>query len=332
VNTLPEIPLIDVCRGGTLAVFEAFPDRVARLVEVARRRYGKTALRVGDRISRRWLHRSNNPYFAELEAIAPRMGTAGLYMLNLSYEWACTTAVCSDPRGSGTRLLRTLDWRLSGLGACTVVSRHEAPAGPWLNVTWPGFVGALTVLAPGRFAAAINQPPMRMSRFGPVPAPFVYDWIAARYGVLRQKALPPAHLLRRAAEEARNYEEARIMLTREPICAPTFYTLAGARPDEGCLIERLHTRAFVHEAPVAAANHWLADSAPAGRPRTATSRERHAMLTAAMAQAVELEWVQAPILNKDTRLAAVANAATGQLVAQGFEDGAPATRQTFFTA
>ena len=56
------------------------------------------------------------------------------------------------------------------------------------------------------------------------------------------------------------------------------------------------------------------------------------MLTAAMAQAVELEWVQAPILNKDTRLAAVANAATGQLVAQGFEDGAPATRQTFFTA
>lgn len=332
MSVLPEIPVLEAGRAGAVPVFEAFPDRVEHLLEIARRRYGRTVLNLGDRISRRWLRRSRTPYFSELETIRGRMDAAGLYMLNLSYEWACTTSVGADPGGTGARLLRTLDWGLAGLGACAVLVKNESRAGSWINVTWPGFVGALTVLAPGRFAAAINQPPMRMTRLGPLPAPFVVDWVAARYGVLGQTALPPAHLLRKVAEEAETYDEARRILVEEPLCAPVFFTLAGIEPEQGCLIERLETRAFLHEAPVCAANHWLADASLNGRPRTETSRERHAMLTAVMARTTELEWVQAPILNKDTRLAAVANAATGRLLVQGFEGGAPATQPIAFAA
>ena len=42
-----------------------------------------------------------------------------------------------------------------------LVARHESPAGSWLNVTWPGFVGVLTGMAPGRFSIAYNQAPIR---------------------------------------------------------------------------------------------------------------------------------------------------------------------------
>ena len=33
--------------------------------------------------------------------------------------------------------------------------------GDFFSVTWPGYVGALTAMAPRRFAACVNQAPMR---------------------------------------------------------------------------------------------------------------------------------------------------------------------------
>ena len=41
------------------------------------------------------------------------------------------------------------------------VARQRGVAGDFLSVTWPGFAGLLTAVAPGRFAASINQAPMR---------------------------------------------------------------------------------------------------------------------------------------------------------------------------
>ena len=58
-------------------------------------------------------------------------------------------------------MLRTLDWPLRGLGRNVVVATIEGAAGIYKNVTWPGFVGVATAMAPGRFSGAINQPPMR---------------------------------------------------------------------------------------------------------------------------------------------------------------------------
>ena len=82
-------------------------------------------------------------------------------MLNMSYEWCCSAGVGADPAGIGNRLLRTLDWPMPGLGRAVVVARQEGAAGRYYNVTWPGYVGVLTAMAPGRFSAAINQPPLR---------------------------------------------------------------------------------------------------------------------------------------------------------------------------
>ena len=44
----------------------------------------------------------------------------------------------------------------------------------------------------------------------------VTDWARNRAKVHKQRALPPAHLLRKAFEEAKNYEEAKHLLATRP--------------------------------------------------------------------------------------------------------------------
>lgn len=221
---LRAIPYFEV--DGPLDLLTRVPAAdVGDIVSAGHRHYGSTAMRCGEWISRRWLARSRSPYRHEVTAITERLGTAGGALLNLSYEWSCSSAAAADPHGPGNCLLRTLDWPLDGLGRHVVVARFGGRCGPWINVTWPGFVGALTAMAPGRFSAAINQPPMR--RYTPS---FVVDWAVNRCRVWTETAMPPAHLLRHVFETCRSYGEARQMLCDTPICVPAFFILSGYPP------------------------------------------------------------------------------------------------------
>jgi len=325
--SLPAIPLIDVGRGGPLAVLEAERARFDDLFQAGRDHYGGPVLAIGDRVTRAWLAACATPYRADLEACAGATRMAGVYLMNLSYEWSCTTAVGAPPSGRGNRLLRTLDWPLDGLGRNVVVARHESDAGPWFNVTWPGFVGAATAMAPGRFSIAINQPPL-MRRTGV----FALDWLAERVAVWRRRDLPPMHLVRRVCETCRTYDEAREALCRTPVAVAAVFSLSGTTAHQGCIIERTATGAWQREGRVAVANHWLA--APfRGRPRGIDSLARHALMDGCR-DGVEdgFDWVAAPILNATTRLAVAANAAAGTLQVRGYEAGAPATEDFSLTA
>lgn len=314
------IPLIEAGAAGALPSLDAAPEHLAELVAAARRHYGTLAVRAADVASRRWLEKTANPYLPEIAAVAARLKTPGVYMLNLSYEWSCTTGVGADPTGPGNRLLRTLDWPLDGLGRAVVVSRHEAPAGTYYNVTWPGFAGITTAMAPGRFAAAINQPPMRWT--SPLMA---LDWAVNRLVVWRQGGLPPVHLLRRVFDQCASYAEAKKLLTDAPLCLPAFFSLAGAEPGECCAIERLERRAMVRDGPASTANHWLGFQVP-GRARGSDSLGRWQQMEAVRPRpADDFAWVTPPILNAGTRLAVIANAATGGLTVQGWECDGPAT-------
>jgi len=316
------IPLIEAGGRGALAALDAAPERLAELVDSARRHYGPMAMRAADLASRRWLEKTANPYLGEIAGMASRIGAPGVYMLNLSYEWSCTAGVGPDPdpAAGGNRMLRTLDWPLDGLGRTVVVSRHETAAGAYLNVTWPGFAGVTTAMAPGRFSAAINQPPMRWT--SPVMA---LDWLANRLGIWRQGGLPPVHLLRKAFDECRTYAEAKAMLAETPVCLPAFFTLSGVAPGECCAIERLETRAAVRDGPASTANHWIRFQV-AGRARGSDSVGRFRQMEAVRETAADdFAWVAPPILNAATRVAVIANAAAGRLAVQGFEGEAPAT-------
>jgi hypothetical protein len=319
----PPIPVIDARQGGPVAIARAGAERMTEILRLARRNWTPPALAITDRISHAWLKATANPYLGEIDAIAALAGARGAHVLNISYEWCCTSGVGVDPDG-GNRLLRVLDWNQPGLGRNVVIARQAGPAGDFLNLTWPGYVGVLTAVAPGRFAAAINQPPM-MS-WGRTPP---IDWIIGRHRVWHSCARPPAHLLRRVFETCATYADAKAMLTNTPLCLPAFFTLAGATPGEGCVIERTPDRAGVRVMPAAVANHWISLK-ERGRPRGQQSEERLATMDTALAG--RGDWKTAPIINIDTRLLAIMNPTRGTLTAQGWERKGPVTAWTEATS
>jgi hypothetical protein len=173
----------------------------------------------------------------------------------------------------------------------------------------------LTGLAQGRFAAAINQPPLPLPGWGK-PA----GWLAARWLVNRSRAMPPAHLLRLAFETCRSFAEAVVLIRRTPICMPAIFTLAGPENGEAVVIERTRDKAF-EPAIATAANHWGADGSPRGRSRNASSRARREAMSALVASGHNwsFDWLRSPILQSDTRVASMANPRSGRLLVQGWE-------------
>jgi hypothetical protein len=222
--------------------------------------------------------------------------------MNFSFEWGCTTGAAPDPAAPGVRLLRTLDWPFHGLGRHVLVARQEGPAGVSYNITWAGFIGAITAMAPGRFSVAINQAPV--PRHGPrrLPYPWLVDWAVSRVKTFRGRRLPPAHLLRRVIDHCPSYAEARRLLSETPLALPVFFILAGTEPEEACVIERLEDEAFVHQHPAAVANDWLNPSLR-GHARGVDSAGRLRRMRAHCAAPPDggFDWLRYPVLNSDTR-------------------------------
>jgi hypothetical protein len=284
--------------------------RADRMMALGRGIYTAPGLAFADWRSRAWFARNETPFGAEIDQIAKRLGPGAVHGLNASYEWACTTAAV------GPVMLRVLDWRFDGMGREIVVAKHRSTAGEWLNVTWPGFVGVLTALAPGRFAAALNQAPLRRRTY---LLPF--DWLIDRIKVDGTRAMPPTHLLRLAFETCANFEEAVEVLRETPIAMPCLFAISGAK-GEACVIERQEKKAFVFEGNEVMANHWANSQWRRGRSRGVDSEGRWHALRAATQHSdfgQGFGWLRPPVLNRLTRLAAVMNAATGALSVVGLE-------------
>lgn len=322
--TLPAIPVIDA-PDGPLQLAMARAGDVRRIVAPIRRVIRAPLLRWGDRYAESSLRHAGNPYLSEIDAVARLLGQPGAYALNFSFELGCTTACRSPGKDAAVELYRTLDWPFQ-LGRSVVVARHAPAIGAYHSITWPGFLGVLTAVAPRRFAAAINQPPMAYS-FDRLSLGLPIDWMVNRWRVRNATALPPAHLLRQAFERCTSYAEAKAMLTTTPVCIPVIYTVTGVTPDEGCIIERRERDAIVHPAPACIANHWLTTSYR-GRPRGRNSYRRlGAMRTAMPLMGTQpLGWLRPPVLNRLTRMAAELDAHSGTLTTQGWHGTVPQTR------
>jgi len=329
------IPFVDL-RGKTpIDLLRSYPDKAHELVSAARRTFGMLSwaasaplLPLSDRASHAWLVRARNPYLYEIESFAEILGISGIYSLNLTYEWGCTSgAYRTDDTVS---LLRVLDWPFPALGRELIVALQNGKAGEFYNLTWPAVSGVFTAMAPGRFAAALNQAPMRKHNLS-----FAGDWVKNRLLMRKQMNIPPSHLLRQVFEQAENYEMAKQMLTHMPIAMPVIYTLTGTEPGQGCIIERMEHTAEVRELAgslqITTTNHFnssLSETGDGWRPREIDSEGRYKQSRAIHGhdlQASHFDWLHAPILNKHTRLAAIADADTGRLVVQGFEGMAQVT-------
>jgi len=203
-------------------------------------------------------------------------------------------------------------------------------------VTWPGYVGALTAIAPFRFAAAVNQAPMRRRTKHRWLRP--YDFAAnVRTAWRSADRMPPDQLLRRTFELCDDYAAARRMLETTPVARPVIYVLIGRVPRERCVIERTETAFTTREDETSAANDWV-PCRPGWEGRIGTRR----FLTSSFAEAAgfsrarrdsldrwdgactaaNFDWVREPVLNPYTRLAVAMCPAAGLLRAIGYDRAA----------
>ena len=325
------IPVIDVGSDGPLALARAEHERARALRDdcIASLPGPVGALLAPlDGVTRRWLARSRSPYVGEIAAIAAALDFAGVWFLNGSYEWGCTSAAREED--GAPRLARTLDWPFHGLGRYLVVARMRGAAGEYYNVTWPGYVGALTAMAPGRFAVTINQAPLWRRTRRPWLRP--YDLVLNALDTWRLPYCPPAHLLREVLDTCRDFAGARDRLECTPVARPAIVTLVGCAHGETCVIERREETFVTRMGDVAAANDWempedrwearvppdvLLTRSP--QEAQARSRARRDALAAWRQPLAGFAWVVPPVLNPYTRLAVEMCPYDGTLRVIGYE-------------
>ena len=330
---MKSIPFIDLRESTPGALLDAYPGNALALIRASRNAFGiasraasTVALPIGDHFSRRWLVRTNNPYQQEIAQYAATLNTRGVYALNLCYEWGCTSGTYAQ--ADSIALTRVLDWPFPALGEHMVVALQQGAAGDFYNVTWPGVAGLFNAMAPGRFAAALNQAPMRRFKTN-----MVIDWIRNRRIAQRSTGLPPAHLLRHVFETATNYAEAKEMLCHTPVAIPVIYTLSGTTPEEGCVIERLETTYAVRElqaGKICAANHFESHLNGIGRGWSlrgvdSHARSQQAAQCSAKGIANDFSWFTYPVANRYSRLVMVADAANATLKVMGTDGATPVT-------
>ncbi len=333
ISAMPTIPLADIRQGGPVQHALECKSRARALRDDCLAFFPRAAtpfVPTLDEIAKRWLTRSNSPYVPEIAQIAASLGFPGVWFLNGSYNWGCT-ALAREEDGAPW-LARTLDWPFVGLGRRVEVARMQGPAGEFFNLTWPGYAGALTAMAPGRFAACVNQAPLRRRTRHPWLR--LYDFVANALSTWGIRHIPPDQLLRKAFETCGSYADARRMLETEPVARPVIYILAGCAPGERCVIERTEESFVTHEGDTCAANDWivrrpeweariiaahlLKSSAEEAALRSQARREALAAYPGRLSQP-DFDWVTRPVLNPYTRIVSSMCPARGILRVAGYE-------------
>ena len=169
---------------------------------------------------------------AELSAVADMIGVpseealiVNLYYDAIKFVLGCTAFAVDTDRGP--LHARNLDWWTENnllSGSTLDVHVRGAAAGPFHLVSWPGFTGALSGVAPGRFAISLNAV---LSNESPAFAP------------------PITYVLRSVFETARTFAEAVDRLMATEIASDCLLLVTGIRLGEMVVVERTPTRAAV---------------------------------------------------------------------------------------
>jgi hypothetical protein len=331
---LPTIPVIDIRIGGPpyharqrAAQARALRDSCLRFFPAAALPF----IPALDWLAHRSLQRSGSPYLDEIAQIANALDFSGVWVLNASYQWGCTARACEQD--GAPWLIRTLDWPFNGLGRHAELAHMRGEQGDFVNVTWPGYVGVLTAMAPRRFAAALNQAPMWRRTRHRWLRPYDHAANALRAAASSDR-VPPDQLLRLAFELCADFTAARRMLEETPVARPVIYTLVGCAAGERCVIERTQTDFVTRERDTCAANDWtparpgwegrigtrrfLVSSFADAAGYSAARRDALAAWNGAL-QATGFDWVREPVLNPYTRLAVAMSPASGMLRAAGYD-------------
>src|SRR5258708_11578703 len=146
---LVSIPIVDLREGGLVGHASNERARARALGDECLSWLPRPALALlpaMDAITRGWLRRSHSPYIADVEAIAATLDFPGIWFLNGSYQWGCTT-LARDEDGVPW-LARTLDLPFPGPGRHLEVAPVPGTAGDLISASWPGQSGTLPASAP----------------------------------------------------------------------------------------------------------------------------------------------------------------------------------------
>ncbi|MCH9647192.1 MAG: hypothetical protein K0U98_03070 [Deltaproteobacteria bacterium] len=165
----------------------------------------------------------------ELSGLAKELGVSleQVILGNLHYDllkfvWGCSAFAIETE--NGPLLARNLDWWTfnKALGQNTLISHfRNGPQGPFQTVGWPGFVGALSGVAVGRFAVTLN---------------------AVISNDAGEVAQPVSMLIRRVLETTDSFQAAVEILSETPIASDCLLLVTGVEPGEMVVIERAPNR------------------------------------------------------------------------------------------
>src|SRR5215207_3817038 len=217
-----------------------------------------------------------------------------------------------------------------------LIGRSAVSAAEFFDVTWPGAVGTLTAVAPGRFAAAINQAPLFRRNQAEILRTVDYTRNLV-WTLSRERGMPPLHLLRHVFETAATFSHALDLLETVELARPVLFPLVGCESDEIAVIERRERDATVYLGAGSVANDWR-ESQIGWEPRPCALDDRRldsvtrcATIEHAVSSSLApFSWVVPPVRNWNTRVAVEMNAGEGWIRALGLEpcndvDAAPAT-------
>jgi len=175
------------------------------------------------------------PLGQEITGVAQVLGVpvGEIVMMNLFYEIValCTSIVAETPDGTIYHA-RNLDFGIGlsftdGLRNLTIeVEFQKGGKTLFTGVTYAGYVGMLTGMAPQRFSVSVNE---RLS----------WDIIGNLMEILtNSNASVVSFLVRHVLETASNYTEALQILSTHPLIADCYIILAGTKSGEGAVITR----------------------------------------------------------------------------------------------
>jgi hypothetical protein len=178
-------------------------------------------------------------HWAEMEALSRLVDlpVSDIALCNFYYDvlkvvldrtLGCTAFAVDAP--DGILHARNLDWwtENAALARFTCVCHFVGgPVGPFTTIGWPGFIGAFSGIAPGRFAVTLN------AVLSLEPA---------------QLATPVVFLLRSVLEEAQSFEEAQAVLSNAPLPCDCLLLLTGIRSGELVVMERTPSRYAIRQA------------------------------------------------------------------------------------
>ena len=171
-------------------------------------------------------------HWAELESLSLSVGVplSDTVLCNFYYDALKVVIGCTAfaaDTADGVLHARNLDWWTSS----AILSRYTlacnfvgGAAGEFTTIGWPGFTGAFSGVAPGRFAVTLNAV---LSLEPAVPA------------------MPVVLTLRSVLEEARSFDEALSVLSAASLPSDSLLLLTGTRAGEHAVIERTPSRCAV---------------------------------------------------------------------------------------